>query len=102
MVDSTRIDSVLASESDSLAGAGSEVQIFSDPSGSRTHVVLAHTGGYGTMYVGFATGVSSSVYAYAMEPGCDPLWLPFGGGANIFVRPDAEGNDYTAYELRGK
>lgn len=94
------VQDVLSTASGALAGAGAAVQLFATPKALRNTVFIAHTGNTGAMYIGFTNDVSATKHAYKMAAGDAPVSLNLSPQVDVWVKPDATGNDYTAHEMR--
>lgn len=92
------IQDVLSTAAGALAGAAAAVQLFSTPNAYRTHMLIRNNGA-GTLYIGFTSDVSSSKHLYRLAADNHAL-LAIMPQVNVWIRPDATGNNYTAHEVR--
>lgn len=99
---SSGIGKILSTASGTMSGGGAVVHLFATPSKSRTGILLAHSGGTGSMYVGFTSDVSSTKHLYAVAAGDPPIEFALGPAVDVYVVPDGTGNSYTAHEVRAR
>lgn len=92
------LQDVLSTQNGALAGGGAAVELFNTPSAYRNCLLISNAGS-GVMYVGFTSDVSATKHVFKLSSG-GAILLALSPQVDVWVRPDATGNDYTAHEVR--